>query len=78
MSATRRCRLGFALIPEIGHPTLFVDREKLGDKEHAALSKLATIAEPNSVETVLAALGKTGKSVLLRCRNRAVAPQPES
>jgi Xaa-Pro aminopeptidase len=56
--------LSFALIPEIGHPTLFVDRDKLGEREHAALSKLATIAETESVETVLAALGKTGKSVM--------------
>ena len=56
--------LGFALVPEMGHPTLFLDDEKLGEKEYAALSKLASIASVASVETVLAALGKTGKSVL--------------
>lgn len=63
--------LGFALVPEIGHPTLFMAHEKLGEREHAALSKLATIADPGSVETVLAALGKTGKTVLF---DAATAP----
>ena len=56
--------LGFALIPEVGHPTLFLDEAKLGEKARATLSKLASIASVASVETVLAALGKTGKSVL--------------
>ncbi len=56
--------LAFALVPEIGHPTLFVDEGKLGDRDTASLAKLATIATTASVETVLAALGKTGKSVL--------------
>ena len=56
--------LGFALVPEIGHPTLFVDEGKLSDRDAAALAKLATVATTASVETVLVALGKTGKSVL--------------
>ncbi len=56
--------LAFALVPEIGHPTLFVDEGKLGGRDAAGLAKLATIASTASVETVLAALGKTGKSVL--------------
>ena len=56
--------LGFALIPDVGHPTLFVDARKLGPAEHAALSAIATIANEDTVETVLAALGKTGKTVL--------------
>ena len=63
--------LGFALVPSVGHPTLFVERGKLGEREHAALSKLATLAEPHSIETVLAALGKAGKSVLF---DAATAP----
>ena len=63
--------LGFALIPEIGHPTLFIDAAKIGAREHEALSRLATIADVASVETVLAALGKTGKSVLF---DAATAP----
>jgi Xaa-Pro aminopeptidase len=56
--------LGFALVPETGHPTLFVDEEKLGAREQAELGKLATIAKTDSIETVLAAIGKTGKRVL--------------
>ncbi len=56
--------LAFALVPEIGHPTLFVARGKLADRDAAALGKLASVAEIESVETVLAALGKTGKCVL--------------
>ena len=63
--------LAFALVPEIGHPTLFVDEGKLGDRDAAGLAKLATIASMASVETVLAALGKTGKSVLF---DAATAP----
>ncbi len=56
--------LAFALVPEAGHPTLFVDEEKLGAREHAELAKLATVAKIESVETVLAALGKAGRRVL--------------
>ena len=56
--------LAFALVPEVGHPTLFVEREKMADREHAALSKLAAIAEPASIETVLHAMGRAGRSVL--------------
>ena len=58
-------------MPVVGHPTLFVERAKLGDREHAALSKLATLVEPQSIETVLAALGKAGKAVLF---DAATAP----
>ncbi len=57
--------LGFALVPAVGHPTLFLAREKLGDHEHEALSALATVAEPDSVETVLVALGKDGRAVMV-------------
>jgi Xaa-Pro aminopeptidase len=56
--------LGFALVPSIGHPTLFINTAKIGAREHDVISKLATIADVESVETVLAALGKTGKTVL--------------
>ena len=63
--------LAFALVPEIGHPTLFVDEGKLSDRDAAALAKLATVAATASVETVLAALGKTGKTVLF---DAATAP----
>ena len=57
--------LGFALVPAVGRPTLFIAREKLGDREREVLSRLATIAEPDTVETVLAALGKAGRGVLV-------------
>ncbi len=63
--------LGFALVPETGHPTLFVDEGKLGERERLELGKLATVATPESVETVLAAFGKTGKTVLF---DAATAP----
>ena len=56
--------LAFALVPKVGHPTLFLDAAKLGAREQAELGKLATIADTESVETVLSALGKAGKSVL--------------
>ncbi len=56
--------LSFALVPKQGRPTLFIAREKIGEREHAALSKLATLAEVDTLETVLAALGKIGKRVL--------------
>ena len=55
--------LGFALVPEVGHPTLFLEREKLADREYAALTKLAAVAEPGSLETVLHAMGQAGRSV---------------
>ena len=63
--------LGFALIPAVGHPTLFIAREKLEDREREVLSRLATVAEPDSVETVLVALGKAGRSVMV---DAATAP----
>ena len=56
--------LGFALVPETGLPTLFVDREKLSNQVHAELSNVLAVADVASVETVLAALGKAGKTVL--------------
>jgi Xaa-Pro aminopeptidase len=56
--------LGFALVPQIGHPTLFLSAKKVGPKEHDALSKVAVIAEPATIETVLAALGKAKRTVL--------------
>ena len=56
--------LGFALVPDVGRPTLFVDATKLDATAHAALSAFATIAGEDTVETVLAAIGKTGKTVL--------------
>ena len=57
--------LGFALVPAVGYPTLFIARGKLGEPEHEALSGEATVAEPDTVETVLAALGKAGRSVMV-------------
>ena len=63
--------LGFALVPAVGHPTLFIAPEKIGDREREVLSRLATVAEPDSVETVLVALGKAGRGVML---DAATAP----
>ncbi len=63
--------LGFALVPAVGHPTLFIAREKLGSREYEVLSSLATVAEPDSVGTVLAALGKAGRGVMI---DAATAP----
>ncbi len=57
--------LGFALVPAVGHPTLFIARGKLGSHEFEALTALATVAEPDTVETVLAALGKAGRTVMV-------------
>ena len=63
--------LAFALVPAVGRPTLFVDPAKVGEREHAALSKLATIADPDTLETVLDAHGKAGKTVMF---DAATAP----
>ena len=63
--------LAFALVPEIGHPTLFVDDGKLSDRDAATVAKLGTVAATASVETALAAMGKTGKTVLF---DSATAP----
>jgi Xaa-Pro aminopeptidase len=56
--------LGFALVPKTGHATLFLHAKKLTAAAQAALSKFAVIASEDSVETVLAALGKAAKTVL--------------
>ena len=56
--------LGFALVPASGLPTLFVGADKVGEKERAALGKLATLAEADAIEPALAALGAAGKTVM--------------
>jgi Xaa-Pro aminopeptidase len=56
--------LGFALVPKVGHATLFFDAKKVQEAEHEALSAVATIVAEASMETVLTALGKASKTVL--------------
>ena len=48
-------------MPAVGRPTLFLAGGKLGDGEREALSALASVAEPDTVEAVLAALGEAGR-----------------
>lgn len=57
--------LAFALLPKDGKPTLFVDGRKLSNAVRDALSELAEIREPATLNVSLAALGKAGARVML-------------
>ncbi|MCP1209194.1 aminopeptidase P family protein [Devosia subaequoris] len=57
--------LGFAIVPATGLPTLFLDAAKITPELSAALADIATVAEAATLTDALAALGKSGKSVLI-------------
>ncbi len=57
--------LGFAIVPATGLPTLFLDAPKITPELTAALADIATVAEAATLTDALAALGKSGKSVLI-------------
>src|SRR3954463_11571696 len=57
--------LAFAVIPQAGRPTLFVDGRKLSNDVRDRLEGLADIREPADFLQALAALGKAHKTVRL-------------
>lgn len=56
--------LSFALVPNEGRPTLFIDADKLDGEARAYLSELVDIEAPEHLETALAAFAR-GKAVML-------------
>jgi Xaa-Pro aminopeptidase len=56
--------LSFVLIPREGEPTLFIDGRKLSNAVRDELSGLATVAEPSSLDDILAK-AVAGKTVRL-------------
>jgi Xaa-Pro aminopeptidase len=57
--------LAFALVPAIGRPTLFIDPAKVGDNVRGTLKQFVDIAEPQTLEEKLKALGQAGSRVRL-------------
>ena len=55
--------LGFAILPTEGLPLLFLSRAKLTIETEAYLTQLATVLEPQELETRLAALGRQGARI---------------
>jgi Xaa-Pro aminopeptidase len=53
----------FAIIPQSGKPSLFVDPEKLTDIQTNQLSEILEIKQPSSFLTDVASLGKDTKSI---------------
>ncbi len=57
--------LAFTLLPREGRPTLFIDGRKLSNAVRDALSELAEIREPTTLNAALAALGQAHAKVML-------------
>ena len=57
--------LGFAVVPRTGAPTLYLDSAKITDELVAALEGVASVASSDTLTADLAALGSTGKAVLI-------------
>jgi Xaa-Pro aminopeptidase len=57
--------LAYAIVQMSGRPMLYVDPRKLGSAVREALEALATLRVPTDFERDLAALGKTGRAVML-------------
>ena len=57
--------LGFALLPQSGQPTLYLDAAKITDAVIAALDGVAHVANSLTLTADLAALGAAGKAVLI-------------
>ncbi len=55
--------LGFAIIPRVGKPELFIEPGKLNKKVAASLGALAKLGPPEKLSDRLSALGKAGKSL---------------
>src|SRR5215475_11589907 len=57
--------LAFAIVPQVGRPSLYVDGRKLSNDVRANLETLADVREPADFVRDLAALGKDKKTVRL-------------
>ncbi|MDP2779874.1 aminopeptidase P family protein [Devosia sp.] len=57
--------LGFAIVPQTGQPTLYLDPARITDELTTALTDVAKIASTASFTTDLAALGAADKAVLI-------------
>lgn len=57
--------LGFAIVPQTGQPTLYLDPARITDELTTALAGVAKIASTASFTTDLAALGAADKAVLI-------------
>jgi len=57
--------LGFAIVPQKGEPTLFLDPAKVTPEVEKALDGIAAIAPEKTLEKALKKLGKAEKSVLV-------------
>ncbi|WEK05454.1 MAG: aminopeptidase P family protein [Candidatus Devosia phytovorans] len=57
--------LGFAIVPQVGTPTLYLDPAKITDELTRALDGIATVDSSTRFEEALKALGAAGKSVLI-------------
>lgn len=57
--------LGFAIVPQTGLPTLFLDAAKITPELRKALEGIADIATSDTLTAALAALGKDSKAVLV-------------
>ncbi len=59
--------LGYAFVPAVGKPKLFLDADKLNEKQHTALSELADILEPAKLSGQLKAFVQdVGKGAKIR------------
>ncbi len=63
--------LSWAIVPQEGKPSLFVDARKLSNEVRDTLSKVANVQEPAEFDAALAALAK-GKNIRL---DQATAPK---
>jgi Xaa-Pro aminopeptidase len=57
--------LAFAVVPDTGKPTLFIDPAKLGEEALAHLQPLVTLARPRQLMAAVAALKRAGVKVRL-------------
>ena len=57
--------LGFAVLPQTGKPTLYLDKAKITAELRQALDGIAEVAETSTLEAALKALGAAGQSVLI-------------
>ncbi|MFC3692067.1 aminopeptidase P family protein [Chenggangzhangella methanolivorans] len=65
--------LGFAIIPAMGRPSVFLDARKLSNAVRDALAGSAEISEPGDLDAALKALGARGATVRLDAAASAVA-----
>ncbi|SEQ00886.1 Xaa-Pro aminopeptidase [Devosia sp. YR412] len=57
--------LGFAVVPQAGQPTLYLDAAKITDELRQSLSGIAGVESSADLGAALKALGESGKAVLI-------------